>query len=103
MINIELKQLPNQSTSITLNGNIYDITIRSTTNSTTATIARNGSVLVSNIRILPLYPILPYRYLENGNFCLITDADDLPDYTLFGVSQSLVYLTPDELTELRNA
>lgn len=103
MINIELKQLPNQELSITLDGNIYDITIRSTTNSTTATIARNGSTLISNTRILPLYPILPYQYLEEGNFCLITDSDALPDYTLFGISQSLVYLTSAELVELRNA
>ena len=49
----------------------------------------------------PGMPLLPYRYQERGNFLLLTNEGDLPDFTQFGVTQFLVYLTAAELATLR--
>lgn len=101
MIDINLKQEPNQQTSIELDGSSYDITVKTTTTLTVVTIVRDGVTIIDSVRAMPLLPILPYRYQEAGNFSFITENDELPYYENFGVSQFLVYLTPDELVELR--
>jgi len=46
-------------------------------------------------------PLIPYRYLENGNFVFTTDGELEPYFELFNVSQQLVYLTLAEVEALR--
>lgn len=103
MIDIELQPLPNQSLTIQIDGSLYQITIKETRGVMSATIIRDDVVLVSNSRVVASTPILPYQYLESGNFVLLTQNGDYPEYAQFGSSQALVYVTQAEIEELRNA
>lgn len=103
MIDINLNAIPNQSLSIQIDNDLYQITVKSTNGVMSCTIVRNDVTLVSNIRVVAGTPILAYKYLESGNFVLLTQNGDYPDYTKFGSSQALVFVSQSEIDELRNA
>lgn len=96
MIDIELQAIPNQSFGIIIDGVSFDIVIKTTT-VTIADITIDGVVKLQGVKCMPNRPIVPYEYLENGNFFFVCDGEEYPYYTNFGISQSLVYLTPDEM------
>ena len=110
MINIPLQAVPTQSLSIQLSNNNFNIRIHTCDNTpqtpgsmvTVFTVSINDVLIVSDVRIVPSTALINYEYLENGNFYFITENDDYPDYTLFGVSQFLIYASPDELGAIIN-
>lgn len=102
MIDIALAAIANQSLSIRLEDRLYNIAVWATRGVMSADIQRDGTYIVRGARIVSGTPLIPYRYLENGNFVLLTENEEYPDYTLFGVSQNLVYVTIAELEELRD-
>lgn len=110
MINIPLQAIPSQELSIQLDGNNYDIRLHSCNNTPltlgtaimTATIAMNGNLLIENVRCVPNYVLLPYQYLATGNFLIITNNDDYPDYKQFGITQYLIYASQAELEAIEN-
>lgn len=61
----------------------------------------NGSVLIQGVTAVAGYRIIPYDYLENGNFVLVTQGQQIPDYTQFGLTQTLVYLSESDIQSLR--
>lgn len=66
----------------------------------TATVVQDGETLVSGARLLAGEPMIPYGYLATlGNFMLLTLDGDLPDWRMFGQSQTLIYL-PESETEV---
>lgn len=101
MQQIPIQSIPNQEFSITLDGNIYDITPKTMDNITCVSIVRNGVDIIDNIRCVPFQPVLPAQYQESGNFSFVTGNGDLPYYTQFNVTQQLIYLSADELAALR--
>lgn len=101
MIEIALAVIPNQAFSIRLDNQVYDVTLKETDGVMSATIVRDGVTILSGTRVVAGTPLIPYEYLESGNFMLLTDDDDLPDYTKFGISQSLIYASQAELEALR--
>lgn len=101
MIDVTLQALPNQSLSIQLGDSRYDITLKETNGVMCASIVRDGVTAVENVRLVAGAPVLPYRYLEDGNFVMFTQDDDLPYYTAFGATQFLTYLTAAEVAALR--
>lgn len=115
MIEVPVQAIPNQTLSIQLDNNQYDIHIVATTATTTdtgqgqvagevntvITIVRNNVTIVSGFRAMSGYPIIPYQYLEDGNFAFLTDNDDYPDYRKFGITQSLIYASASELETIR--
>lgn len=101
MIEIALATIPNQSFSLRLADNLYDITIKETNGCMSATIVRNNIVILSNTRIVAEFPIIPYLYMESGNFVITTLNGDLPDWTKFGISQTLIYISELELGTIR--
>lgn len=103
VLQIPLAPIPNQSLSVNLDGNFYDISIKSTKTIVFVDMYRNDVALVLGARVVPGFPILNYRYLESGNFILGTLNQALPDYTQFGTSQSLFYLSQLELDAIRAA
>jgi hypothetical protein len=110
MINIPLQAIPNQNFNIQLNEQSYDITIKSCANSTNplanfmvATIFINNVLIIENVRLTGYRPIIPYKYLENGNFLIITMNGEYPDYMLFNNTQFLIYVSQAELDAIRNA
>lgn len=101
MIEIPLANIPNQSFSIQLDNILYDITIKFIINVMTMTIIRSGTEIISNFRITPNLKIIPYTYLENGNFAVITANNEYPNYNNFGINQSLIYASAAELEAIR--
>lgn len=101
MININIAAIPNQSLSVQLGGFVWDITLKETIGTMSATVVRDGITLVQNQRIAPGTPLLPYSYLESGNFLFLTNAGDYPYYTQFGLTQSLVFATQEEINAIQ--
>lgn len=108
MIQIPLANIPNQSLSIMLDGNQYDIRVHSCrdngefgTGIMVFTIYRNNVVIVSGIRAVAGFPLIPSLYLEDGNFTVITENDEYPDWRQFGITQFLIYASPTELEAAR--
>lgn len=98
MFEIALTQEPNQSFSIVLDGSRFDISLRDIGADLMAvTIARDGVTLLDGARLVAGTPLLPYKYLETGNFIFLTQGDAYPYWTEFGVTQSLLYLTAEEV------
>jgi len=110
MIQIPITNIPNQSFSITLDDSQYDIRIHATSDRNipgngimAVTIIRNGVTIVSGMRALPDYPIIPYAYLEDGNFFITTMNDEYPDWRQFGNTQYLIFASQAELIAARAA
>lgn len=101
MIVLPLHAQPNQSFSTVLDGNRYDISIIETNGVMSATIIRNSVTIVENIRITAGTFLIPYRYLENGNFYMTNLNEEIIYYPSFGASQMLVYLTAQDLINIR--
>ncbi len=103
MMDIGIAAVANQTFFVQLAGSAYTITLHGATECVTVSIRRNDDQVVEGARIVPGTPLLPYRYQEEGNFLLLTQAEALPDHTQFGVTQFLVYLTQAEVAALRAA
>ena len=103
MIIVPLAAVPNQTFSITLDGNAYDMAIFLCNNIMAMDIVRNNEIILLGARLVPDEPIIPYRYLEDGNFFFITDQFAYPYYTEFGTNQTLIYVSALELANIRAA
>lgn len=108
MVIVPLSAIPNQMISIKLNNENYDITIQDINdtgdpelNLMTATIVRNNVEIISGFRIVAGYPLIPYRYLESGDFAFTIDDEEYPSYLRFGIDQFLLYRDPIEMEALR--
>lgn len=101
MVIIPLQAIPKQEFTINLEGSFYDISIKLTVTVMSVSISRDGTRIVSNTRAVPGFPIIPYRYLEDGNFTFITANDEYPIYELFGINQFLIYASEQELEDFR--
>lgn len=97
MLNIPLQSIPNQSFTTTLDGNIYNISINETSGTMSISINRNNIPIILGSRMVSGYIIIPYKYLMNGNFFLLTENNEYPYYTLFGVNQFLIFASKSEL------
>ncbi len=112
MINIPLQAIPNQSLSIQLDEINFDITINSCgfviensenfTNIMAFTIYINNVLTVAGSRAVSGFPIIPYKYLENGNFVVVTENEEYPNYLRFGIDQYLIYASPEEIIAIQN-
>lgn len=103
MIDIPIANIPNQTLTINLDNNQYDLSIQAIDDNglVAVDLTINGTVIVTGIRALPDFPIIPSRYLENGNFIIETMNDDYPDWRQFGITQNLIYASQTELTDIR--
>lgn len=94
---IPLSAVPNQSLTVTLDDERLVLTLKEANGVMVADLERNGTVLLSGTRVLAGEPIIPYGYLESGNFIMLTLNDELPDWRQFQTTQSLIYLTIAEV------
>ncbi len=101
MIEILLQAIPNQSLSIQLDGRLYNLVIKEINGLMALTLIRDGAVIQDGARMMPNFPLIPYRYQESGNFIMITSNGEYPYYTRFGVSQSLIFASQTELDIIR--
>ncbi len=108
MIQIPITNIANQSLSIRLAGNQYDITIHACrdngeygTGIVAFDIVRDNVVIVTGNRAVPGFPLIPARYLENGNFIVLSMDDEYPDWRQFGITQQLIFASETELETIR--
>lgn len=101
MQNVPIQALPSQSFSVPLDNNQWDITIRTANGVIAVTLVLNGVTVIENMRAVGGMRIIPDQYQENGNFVFVTQNFQVPDYTQFGISQKLIYLSAAELEVIR--
>lgn len=100
---IPLESISNQSLSIQLNDFRYDIRLRDINEMMAVDISIDDQVILKGHRVVGGLPLIPYRYLESGggNFVFLTELGDIVYWDKFGITQSLLYYTPDELEIIR--
>lgn len=101
MQEIALQAIANQTLAVTLDNRIYNITLKEAAGIMAADIVRDNVPIVTGQRVVAGFPIIPYPYLEEGNFIILTANDDLPDYTQFSTTQTLIYASQAELEVIR--
>lgn len=89
---VTLERVPAQALSVTIGGRRFDVRVYSLGHGMAADVTINGQPVVTGQRLLAGVPFLPYRYLEAGNLLLVTPDGEAPDWTRFGVTQTLVTL-----------
>lgn len=97
MRNIPLAAVPNQSLSVRLDDQRLVLRLKEANGVMVADLDRDNLRVLSGVRVLAGEPIIPYGYLESGNFMLLTINDQLPDWREFTATQSLVYMSPAEV------
>ena len=99
---ITLQKIPNQEVIVTLDDSRYKIQIKSASGFMTYGIERDGLIIIENgNRIVNGAPLLPYKYLESGNFILDVPDSELPDFTRLGSTQFLLYASQEEIEAIR--
>jgi hypothetical protein len=98
---IALQAIPNQSFSFNASNTTFGIILKAAAGCMAASITINGTDVIDNARCVAWRGIIPARYQENGNFMFMTQNLQLPWYSQFGTTQTLIYLSPTELTSIR--
>ncbi|HZZ80039.1 MAG TPA: hypothetical protein VFE62_16115 [Gemmataceae bacterium] len=101
MQQLPLQQLPNQSFSVLLDGNQWTFLFKTIEDTTVASLTLNGTDLLDSARCAAGSFLIPSEYEEEGNFFFVTQNQQLPYYTEFNVTQSLIYVSANELAALR--
>lgn len=102
MIRVPLDTLPNQTLQFNADGVRYDITLREVAPGVmSADVSVNLVPIVTGNRCAAGAALIPYGYLEIGNFIFVTEDDALPYWTEFGSSQSLFYVSQQEVADAR--
>lgn len=100
MLLVPIKNIPNQSFSVTLNGVGYRIQLRTIQGLTFMSVWVNNEALFYNQICTPNNWVNQYDYISvNGKFYFYCLDDEYPNYEKFGVTQALYFLTPEEVNE----
>jgi hypothetical protein len=98
---VPLTQNPNQSFSISLDNNQWDFLLKTVGNGTVVSLTINGNDVLDSAQAPAGALLIPSEYEESGNFFFVTQSFQLPYYTQFTVTQSLIYISASELAALR--
>lgn len=99
---IDLDQVPNQAFSVTLDGNRWDFVIKQAVTSMIADVTLNDERILSGQILVAGTPIIPYQHMQgSGNFLIITEFEELPNWERFGVDQQMVYASAQEIAEIQ--
>lgn len=98
---IPIQPVPNQSLTVVLDNNSWNIQIKATTGVMSVSLALNGVDVLDNMRAVAGMRLIPSQYEEAGNFIITSQNFELPDYQQFGVTQYLLYFSASELVALR--
>jgi hypothetical protein len=101
--NIPIENIPNQSLSIQLDGVRYGLRFKDLGGMMAVDISIDDQLIIEGLRVVGGYPLIPYKYLENdgGNFIFSTELGDLVYWDQFGITQSLLYFSAEELGVIR--
>ena len=98
---IGLQVIPNQSFTFNANNNTFGLILKANAGCMGMSISINGVDVADNARCAAWRVIIPSQYQENGNFMFMTQNLQLPWYEQFGLTQTLVYFSPSELSSIR--
>lgn len=101
MRTIPLVATPNQRFTVTIDNVRYDVAIKVARGVMACDVAIDGVQILTGSRVLAGEMLIPFRYMENGNFILLTENGDLPAYEQFGNTQTLVFFTAAEMGAIR--
>ena len=97
MREIMLQAVPNQRIDVSVGGVAWRIEIKSVTGGMAASVWADNEMLISGTRVLANILILPFKHLAiYGNFIIDCGGNPI-DWRLFGRSQALYFIEPDEL------
>lgn len=101
-IEITLQAIPNQELTIQLDDVRYALLLQEAGGIMAASLSIDEVVVLQGIRVVAGGPLFPYKYMEGdgGNFIFVTESEEIPFYTEFGITQSLIYLTVAEIEAL---
>jgi hypothetical protein len=102
---IPLQAVPNQTLSVQIDNNSFDIQIQDCGGIMAASIVVNNVPLITGARAVNGFPIIPYAYLETnvGNFTFIASNDsqnEYPYWDRFNTDLQFVYVSPADLAGL---
>lgn len=99
MYTIPLLPKPNQQFAIVLDEIEWGLHIRVAQNTLIVSVYKDGELIIDSVRPGAFNFLLPYtyQYTDSGNFIFATSNDEYPDYTKFGVTHFLIYVSKEEL------
>lgn len=97
---IPLSNIPNQQISYEYGGDRYTLRLCACFECMSADVYINDALVVAGARVVAGDFIVPsyYQFYKKGNFAILTDNDEIPYYDQFGVTQYLMFFTPDEIS-----
>ena len=100
---IPIQAVPNQQFSIVLDNNNWVFIIRLTNGCMSVTLSLNTVTIIENMRVVAGQLVIPSQYEEMsaGNFIFLTQNNQLPDWSQFNITQSLVYASASDLASFR--
>ena len=101
MMQVPIQAIPNQSFSILLDNNQWNVVLKTAEDTTIISLTLNGNDVIDSARAAAGSLIIPSQYEESGNFFFTTANEQLPYYTQFNINQSLLYASAPELTAFR--
>lgn len=99
MREIQLKSIPNQKLTTTLDGKTYGLHFKQS-GTMIVDVTVDEETVISGLKCYPNIALVPYGYLVDGNFFFVTENEELPDYENFGTTCKLYYLTDEEINAL---
>jgi hypothetical protein len=102
MRNIQLQRIPNQSFTVRLDNDIYNISIKECSGIMSVSIIRNNIVIQTGVRAVSGNFLIDYDYLEKGNFFIETQNDEYPHYSQFEITQFLNFASAEEIEAAKN-
>lgn len=104
VLEFELNNLPNQTFTTTINDVDMEITLKLTGGEDNPimlfALRSGGEYLCPFVPVFANQGILPYPYMiseAGGNFIFLTENDEYPNYEQFGKTQTLYFITEDDL------
>lgn len=100
---IPIESIANQSLSIQLDEVRYGFRFRDVGNMMSVDISIDDELILEGFRVVGGFPLIPYKYLEGdgGNFIFLTELGDIVYWDQFGITQSLMYFSAEELEVVR--
>lgn len=92
-----LERVPRQEFSVRLDMRRYQIRVIDVGGDMAVTITRDDVLLMSNVRAVAGFQLLPYQYMADGNFAFATESDARPWWEDFGNTCRLIYASASEL------
>lgn len=94
---VELQALRSQSITIRLDGLQVVLKVYEAAGGMAFDLTRENIAILKGARIVGGTPLIPYEYLQTGNYMLIINDESLPDFNKFGTTQQLIYFTQEEI------